>query len=92
MTAVRNDGLVSAFLGEKGLYPAKNAPGPGLDLRLEGGRLMLSGGADDLIELADLLVALALSQGRGDHWHIDSLTLVDPDSPIPEVILLRRDD
>ena len=54
-------------------------------------RLLLSGSPLDLIALADLLVSLALSgENRGQHWHVDELTLLDKSSLIPELILLRK--
>ena len=44
-----------------------------------------------MIELADLLVSLALSgKNHGQHWHVDELTLLSKDSQIPELILLRK--
>ena len=52
---------------------------------------MLQGTPLDLIQLADLLVSLALSEeAPGQHWHIDQLTFMDADSDIPELILARR--
>ncbi len=50
---------------------------------------MLSGSAWDLIDLADLLLSLALDPTPGSHWHIDSLNLMDEGSPIPELILTK---
>lgn len=56
-----NDRLVSAMLREKGLCPpGEDTPTAGLRLELSRDRLMLSGSAWDLIDLADLLLSLAL--------------------------------
>ncbi len=50
--------------------------------------LLLQGTPSDLIDLAYLLVSLAISgETRGQHWHIDELTLMDEASEIPELIL-----
>ena len=85
-----NDELVTSFLEKEGLYPEPSGTG-GLRLRLERDRLLLSGTACDLIDLADLLVSLALSgEPRGQHWHIDGLSLLSDTSEIPELILLRE--
>ena len=85
-----NDRLVSAMLREKGLCPpGEDTPTAGLRLELSGDRLMLSGLAWDLIDLADLLLSLALDPTPGSHWHIDSLNLMDEGSPIPELILIK---
>lgn len=75
------------------MYPiAERAERTGLIVSDDGhGRLLISGAANDLIELADLLVSLALSgANRGQHWHIDDLTLMDRTSPVSELILTRR--
>lgn len=87
-----NDELVTSLLRKDNIYPPDEPEKSfGLSLKLEKDRLMLSGTAGDLIDLADLLVSLALSgEAEGQHWHIDSLTLMDDSSDIPELILLRK--
>lgn len=87
-----NNELVTAFLQQKGIYPtAVPEQSDGLVLKLEHNQLLLSGTACDLIGLADLLVSLALSgEPKGQHWHIDNLSLMDSSSEIPELILLRK--
>lgn len=51
----------------------------------------MEGTAVDLVDLADYLLSLALSgEAGGQHWHLDSLTLLDEASEIPEMILLRK--
>lgn len=87
-----NKELVATFLQEQGLYPAGEPEKPaGLHLSLQNNRLLLQGTAADLIDLADLLVSLALSgEPCGQHWHIDALSLMDERSELPELILLRR--
>ncbi len=82
-----NSELVSSFLRREGLYP-EGKPGEG-GLRLS--QVCLQGAPADLIGLADLLVSLALSgEAHGQHWHIDELTLMDEESEIPELALLRE--
>ena len=87
-----NDELVTSFLRKENIYPPDELEKPfGLSLKLENGRLLLGGTAGDLIDLADLLVSLALSgEAKGQHWHIDDLSLMDGASEIPELILLRK--
>ena len=87
-----NNELVTSLLRKKGIYPP-DEPGKsfGLTLKLENNQLLLSGTAGDLIDLADLLVSLALSgEAKGQHWHIDDLNLMDNTSEIPEMILFRK--
>ena len=87
-----NNELVTSLLQKENRYPpAEPEKHPGLMLKLENDQLLLSGTAGDLIDLADLLVSLALSgESKGQHWHIDSLNLMDDTSKISELILLRK--
>ena len=87
-----NEELVSSFLKKEGRYPQLDTvEGNGICLTLENDQPLLQGDPADLIDLADLLVSLALSgEGKGQHWHVDWLTLIDPSSQIPELILTRR--
>ena len=88
-----NDEPVSSFLKREGRYPKwDDLESGGLLLSLENHRLLLQGDPANLIGLADLLVSLALSgEAEGQHWHIDSLTLMDAGSEIPELILTRTE-
>lgn len=87
-----NNELVSSILRKENIYPPDEPSKPfGLSLKLENNQLLLSGTAGDLIDLADLLVSLALSgEPKGQHWHIDGLNLMDNASEIPELLLLRK--
>ena len=92
MNSMNNRELVTSFLQQQGLYPQTGpTESSGLRLKMEHNQLLLSGTASDLIDLADLLVSLALSgENKGQHWHIDDLSLMDSSSEIPELILLRK--
>ena len=89
---MHNDDFVTALLRRENSYPPEEPEkSPGLSLKLENHQLLLSGTAGDLIDLADLLVSLALSgEPKGQHWHIDDLNLMDNASEISELILLRK--
>ena len=88
-----NTETVSKHLKEIGKYPhTENRTDCGLKITMENGQLIFSGGPSDLIDMADLLVSLALSgQNHGQHWHIDQLRLIAEDSPIDELVLGRND-
>ena len=88
-----NSELISDYLRERGDYPEPSqTPGGGLVITMESGRLIVAGDPCDLIDLADLLVSLALSgENRGQHWHVDQGTLVSEASPVGELILERND-
>lgn len=85
--------LISDYLRERGDYPEPpQTPGGGLVITMESGCLIVAGDSCDLIDLADLLVSLALSgEDRGQHWHVDQGTLVSEASPVGELILERND-
>lgn len=86
--------MISACLRERGDYPdTPEKPGGGLVIAVENERLMVAGDPCDLIDLADLLVSLALSgENRGQHWHVDRTTLISETSPVDELILERNDE
>ena len=88
-----NSEFISDYLQERGDYPEPlQTPGGGLVITMESGRLIVAGDPCDLIDLADLLVSLALSgENRGQRWHVDQGTLVSETSPVGELILERND-
>ena len=84
---MKNLFLIEKYLSEKGIYP-QDEGGEGIvfDVNLDYNQLCISGTPSELIELADLLVSLALSgKNIGQHWHLD-----DVKSDL-EVILQRND-
>lgn len=88
---MKNQSFITHCLKNKNLYPHENITCSGLSLEIENNALILQGSAADLIELADLLTALALSgENKGQHFHIDNLTLIDDNSKISEMILQRK--
>lgn len=85
-----NKELVSTYLEDTNQYPEIEEEA-GLTLRMVNGDLLIKGTADDYIELANLLVSLALSgENKGQHWHVNSMTLLDEQSEIQELILARK--
>lgn len=59
----------------------------GLKVKAISDSLSITGSSRDLIELADLLVNVALSQTKGAHLHIDELTLINNNSDFKEIII-----
>ena len=86
--------IVSKYLKKIGQYPhASVKSSSGIKLTAGNDYFLLAGSPYDLIELADLLVSLALSgENKGQHWHIDQQTLVSENSAIGELILERTDE
>lgn len=88
-----NTEMITELLHKTGQYPEVSSENnDGLKIMIEHNQLLLSGSPCDLIDVADLLVSLALSgKNNGQHWHIDTMTLVSENSPISELILARTD-
>ena len=57
----------------------------GLTLKNEKKTLLIKGKPRDLVELADLLVNIALH--KSSHIHIDNLTLINEKSDVKEIII-----
>lgn len=88
-----NSKIVSKHLKDTGAYPLiLNQNNSGLSISAENGQLLISGSPCDLIDIADLLVSLVLSdENTGQHWHLDSSTLIAEDSSIVELVIGRND-
>ena len=88
-----NSKTVSKYLKDTGDYPLKSGQNnSGLSISAKNGQLTITGSPCDLIDIADLLVSLALSgENSGQHWHLDELTLISENSPIGELIIERND-
>lgn len=88
-----NSELVTKYLKAIGEYPyISGQDSDGLVISAESGQLIISGSPCDLISVADLLVSLALSgENKGQHWHLDELTLISTDSSIDEFVIERND-
>ena len=72
---------------EKNNLFSKNQTTKGLKIKEESNSLLISGNSRDLVQLADLLVNVALAKEKNSHLHIDNLTILDDDSDYQEIIL-----
>ena len=88
-----NSKTVSKYLKDTGIYPLTSSHNDdGLTISAVKGQLIIAGSPCDLIDIADLLVSLALSgENSGQHWHLDELTLISENSPIGELVIERND-
>ena len=81
---------VSEMLKEKGLYPVNDGE-DGIEITVQGKRVILKASSDDLIELADLLVSLALSgKNEGQHWHVDGFNMLKESAECDELIIMKK--
>ena len=66
-----------------------NQSSEGLTIKKEGNAILINGGSKDLIELADLIVNVALEKQK-EHIHIDDLTLLNKESDFSEIIIEKK--
>ncbi|MBR3162389.1 MAG: hypothetical protein IKF19_06640 [Bacilli bacterium] len=77
---------ITEYFEKKNLF-SKNQTTKGLKIKEESNSLLISGNSRDLVQLADLLVNVALAKEKTSHLHIDNLTILDDDSDYHEIIL-----
>ncbi|MEE3343382.1 MAG: hypothetical protein VZS44_04775 [Bacilli bacterium] len=56
-------------------------------LKDENDNILITGSSVDLVNLADILVNVAMDKGENPHIHIDDLTLLDKNSDYKEIII-----
>ena len=62
----------------------------GIIIKNENNIITIDGSQRDLIELADIIVNLAISKENKNHIHIDDLTLISTKSEIKEIIIEKE--
>lgn len=61
----------------------------GIIIHQDGEELLIEGTTGDLVELADLIVNVAVAKTKGVHIHIDQNTLLSENSDIKEIIIQK---
>ncbi len=61
----------------------------GITLNINNKELLIKGKQIDLIELADYILDIALSEEK-DHLHLDNLTIINNNSNIKELIIEKE--
>ncbi len=84
-----NNNIILDYLKEKD-FDLSSSDLPGITISLDNNELVIKGSKLDLIELANYIVNLALSNNNRDHIHIDDLTLIDKDSKINSLIIEKE--
>ena len=62
----------------------------GLEVNYISNELNIKASQSDLLELADYIISLALSDNNEEHIHLDDLTLISDDSEIKEIIIEKN--
>ena len=52
--------------------------------------VLIKGSKADLIEFADYIIGVALSDNEKDHIHLDDLTIINDNSSIKELIIEKE--
>ena len=80
-----NKNIIMNYLKEKNYNI--NTDSRGITITNDNNEIVITGNQLDLIELADYIVSVALSENKNDHLHLDDLTLVSKDSKIENLII-----
>ncbi len=62
----------------------------GININYDKNEVLIKGSELDLIELADYIISVALSESKKDHIHLDDLTLINKNSEIKELIIEKE--
>ena len=76
------------FLKEKG-YEIDNKSN-GININYDNNDLVIKGTKYDLIELANYIVNVAISNNDKDHLHLDDLTIINEESNIKNLIIEKE--
>ena len=79
---------ITDYFEKNNLFDSEDSNG--LIIKNDSNTLQIKGSSKDLIELADLLVNVALSKNKNEHIHIDDLTLINEDSHYKEIIIEKN--
>ncbi len=76
------------FLKEKG-YEIDNKCN-GININYDNNDLVIKGNKYDLIELANYIINVAISNNVKDHLHLDDLTIINEESNIKNMIIEKE--
>ena len=62
----------------------------GIQIKMDDQELIIKGSSRDLVELADVLVSVAVSKEKREHIHLDTDTILNHDSEISEIIIEKE--
>ena len=74
-----NKNIINNYLQDNG-YNLSSKDSSDIKVSINNNEVTITGSKNNLIELADYIVSLALSNNEKDHIHIDDLTLLSSDS------------
>lgn len=83
-----NKNIVLDYIEKNNIVVDSNSNG--IKISKTNDEVIIKGSELDLIELADYLVSVALSDNEKDHIHLDDLSLISNDSEIKELIIEKE--
>ena len=81
--------IISKYLKENN-FNLELSDSNGLKLDFFNDEITIKWSKLDLIEFADYLLDVAMSQNEKDHIHLDELILIDQNSPIKNLIIEKE--
>ena len=68
-------------------YDLSSSTSDGINISASDNEVLIKGSKVDLVELADYIINIAVSDNDIDHIHIDNLTLINKNSTINNLII-----
>ena len=81
-----NKNIIENYLKEKN-YDLTDNEARGIIVTSNIDEIVIKGSKSNLIEFADYILSVALSENDNDHIHIDDLSLIRGDSDIKSIII-----
>ena len=79
---------ITEYFEDNNLFDNKTSNG--LKIENNGDSLLIKGDSIDLVNLADMLVNIALDKEKGVHVHIDDLSFLDKESEYKDIIIEKN--
>lgn len=86
---MENKSIVMNYLKDNN-YNLEDNNLSGIKVEVTFDNITIRGSKLDLIDLADLIVSVALSEYKNDHVHVDDLTLISEESKINEIVIEKE--
>lgn len=84
---IKTKQIIEKYLKETKEINIENNKSQGIIIHIENEELVIKGNKLDLIELADYIISVALSEEEISHIHLDELTIINNSSNIKSMII-----
>jgi hypothetical protein len=83
------DNIILNYLKDNN-YDVGNNDSNGINIELQKDEVLIKGSKQDLIELSNYILNIALSSNDKDHIHLDDLTVVNESSKVKSIIIEKE--